>query len=253
MHVGSWRDRTRIRLYEPLYDCPQFHVLPNDPHAIRWSHRHVSHDLFDISWRLLSGRGTPKRPTSDPTSPNQLRCETVSGDIRVSIRPYAEGDLWILKRTLGDPSQMTYLDGPESEEKILNRDRKYLAMSADPHAGCSFTVLAGPDNAPAGNIGYWESEWKGQKGWEMGWLVLPEFQGRGIGTAAARLVIQLVTELRSRNFILAFPSVDNQASNAICRKVGFTLTEEVRDEYPPGSGHFQQANVWKLALPVTRD
>jgi len=34
-------------------------------------------------------------------------------------------------------------------------------MSADPHAGCQFTILAGPFNAPAGNVGYWESEWKG--------------------------------------------------------------------------------------------
>src|SRR5712692_5727101 len=174
----------------------------------------------------------------------------MSSDMRVSIRPYGEGDLWLLERTLGDSSQMRNLNGPESEEKIQKRHNKFLAMSADPHTGCQFTVLAGSDNATAGNVGYWESEWKGQKGWEMGWFVLPEFQGRGIATAATRLVIESLSKLKSRKFVFAFPSVDNHPSNAICRNLGFTLTEEVSNEYPPGSGRLLDVNVWVLALPA---
>jgi RimJ/RimL family protein N-acetyltransferase len=173
----------------------------------------------------------------------------MSGDVEVSVRPYAEGDLWLLERTLGDPSQMVHLNGPESMEQIRKRHRKFLAMSADPHAGCQFTVLAGPVHSPAGNVAYWESEWKGQTGWEMGWFVLPEFQGRGVATAATRLIIDLVTKLPSHKFVLAFPSVDNHPSNAICRKLGFTLTERVSSEYPPGSKRSLQVNVWKLTLP----
>jgi len=38
----------------------------------------------------------------------------MNGDVDVSVRPYAEGDLWLLERTLGDPSQMVHLNGPES-------------------------------------------------------------------------------------------------------------------------------------------
>jgi len=90
-------------------------------------------------------------------------------------------------------------------------------MSADPHAGCQFTILAGPLHAPAGNVGYWESEWKGEIGWEMGWFVLPEFQGRGVATAATRLVIDQITRLESHKFISAFPSVKNHPSNASVR------------------------------------
>jgi RimJ/RimL family protein N-acetyltransferase len=171
-------------------------------------------------------------------------------EIRVSIRPYGEGDLWLLERTLGDPSQMTNLNGPESEEKIQRRHKKFLAMSADPQTGCQFTVLAGSDNAPAGNVGYWESEWKGQKGWEMGWFVLPEFQGRGIATAATRLVVESLSKLKSHKFVFAFPSADNHPSNAICRNLGFALTEEVSNEYPPGSGRSLRVNIWTLALPA---
>ncbi|MHB8566796.1 MAG: GNAT family N-acetyltransferase [Nitrososphaerales archaeon] len=172
----------------------------------------------------------------------------MSSNIRVSIRAYAEGDLWILEGTLGNPEQMIYLNGPESEEKLQKRHKSFLAMSADQHAGCMLTILAGSDNPPAGTVGYWESEWKGQKGWEMGWFILPEFQRRGIATAATRSVIELLTNLQRHKFVFAFPSVDNHPSNAICRKLGFTLTEEATAEYPSGSGLLLHTNIWKLAL-----
>ena len=173
----------------------------------------------------------------------------MNADIDVSIRPYAEGDLWLLERTLGNPSQMVHLNGPESMEHIRKRHNKFLAMSADPHAGCQFTILAGSLNSPAGNVGYWESEWKGKTGWEMGWFVLPEFQGRGIATAGTRLVIDLTTKLDSHKFVFAFPSVENHQSNAICKKLGFILTDQVSSEYPPGSKRLLRCNIWILTLP----
>jgi len=174
----------------------------------------------------------------------------MTSDIQVSIRPYGEGDLWVLEKTLGEPSQMVHLNGPESEEKIQKRHKRFLAMSADSHAGCQFTILAGPENSPAGSVGYWESEWKGQKGWEMGWFVLPEFQRRGVATAAVRLVLESLSKHGSHKTVFAFPSVDNHPSTAICRKLGFALKEEVSDEYPPGSGRLLHVGVWMLSLPA---
>jgi RimJ/RimL family protein N-acetyltransferase len=47
-------------------------------------------------------------------------------------------------------------------------------------------------------------------------------------------------------FLHAFPSVGNAPSNAICRKLGFTLLEECEFEYPPGT--FMQCNDWCLDL-----
>ena len=173
----------------------------------------------------------------------------MKGYMDVSIRPYAEGDLWLLEKTLGNPDQMVHLNGPESTEHIQKRHKKFLAMSADPHAGCQFTILVGPLHAPAGNVGYWESAWKDKSGWEMGWFVLPEFQGRGIATAATKQVIDLITKLGSHGFVFAFPSVENNRSNAICRKLGFILTEQASSEYPPGSKLVLRCNIWMLTLP----
>jgi RimJ/RimL family protein N-acetyltransferase len=166
---------------------------------------------------------------------------------KVSIRPYAEGDLWVLERTLGDASQMVHLNGPEGPEALRRRHEKFLALSSDPSAGCMFTITVGPENTPAGSVGYWETEWEGQKGWETGWFVLPELQGRGIATAATRLLIDHVARL-SRRFLFAYPSVDNGQSNAVCRKLGFSLIRETDLEYPPRSGKRLRVNVWRLDL-----
>src|ERR1700730_11096238 len=137
----------------------------------------------------------------------------------VSIRPSAQGDRWVLERTLGDPNQMVHLNGPESPEALRKRHEKFLALSSDPSSGCMFTITIGSENAPAGSVGYWETEWDGQKGWETGWFVLPEFQGKGIATTATRMLMDHVAKL-SRRFLFAYPSVNNGPSNAICRKLG---------------------------------
>jgi RimJ/RimL family protein N-acetyltransferase len=169
----------------------------------------------------------------------------------VSIRPYAEGDMWVLERTLGDPSQMVHLNGAESPGMLRKRHEKFLALSSDPSAGCMFTITIGSENAPAGSVGYWETEWDGQEGWETGWFVLPEFQGKGIATTATRMLMDHVAKL-SRRFLFAYPSVNNGPSNSICRKLGFTLVEETESEYPPKSGRRLRVNVWRLDLEPLR-
>jgi RimJ/RimL family protein N-acetyltransferase len=46
----------------------------------------------------------------------------------------------------------------------------------------------------------------------------------------------------------AFPSVENVASNALCRKLGFTLLGDAEFEYPAGSGISMRCNDWRLDL-----
>ena len=77
----------------------------------------------------------------------------------------------------------------------------------------------------------------------------------GIGTAAAQPYpsrpVTLIDQARSQQrhrFMHAFPSVENTASNAICRKLGFSLIEVCQFEYPHGSGNFMQCNDWRLDL-----
>lgn len=163
--------------------------------------------------------------------------------LHVDIRPWADGDLRLLERLLGDPAMMTYLGGPESPAKIRERHARYCRPS-DPAR--VFAVVVGSERQAVGWVGYWEKEVRGQRGWETGWSVLPEFQGQGIGARATALVLERARAEGRYQFIHAFPSVENGPSNAICRKLGFTLQEEGDFEYPPG--HMMRCNDWRLDL-----
>jgi RimJ/RimL family protein N-acetyltransferase len=175
----------------------------------------------------------------------------VSGKSRtdVDLRPWSDGDLPLLERLMGDPAMTEHLGGPEATAKIRERHERYLRLG-DSGKGRMFVIVVGPQRLAAGSVGYWEKEWRGQRVWEIGWSVLPDFQGQGVATRATAAAVERARAEGPHRFIHAFPSVDNGPSNAICRKVGFTLQAEDAFEYPPGSGHVMRCNDWRLDLPA---
>jgi RimJ/RimL family protein N-acetyltransferase len=76
--------------------------------------------------------------------------------------------------------------------------------------------------------------------------VLSGFQGRGIATAATRQALALAKAEQNHRYVHAFPSVDNAPSNAVCRRLGFTLLEECEVEYPPGRP--MRINDWRFEM-----
>jgi RimJ/RimL family protein N-acetyltransferase len=163
----------------------------------------------------------------------------------VDIRPWSEKDLPLLMRLRGDPAMNLHLGGPESPEKIRERQERYFKSSLT-GINPMFVIVIGPEKTPAGSIGFWENDWHGEKIWETGWSVLPEFQGQGVAYRATRIVVERARATGSHRFLHAFPSVNNAPSNAICRKAGLTLLGEVDFEFPPG--HIMRCNDWSLDL-----
>lgn len=163
----------------------------------------------------------------------------------VRLEPWSAGDLTLLERLLGDPAMMTHLGGPETSEQILRRHERYIRLS-DSGTDHMFKIVWEPSGDGVGSVGYWRKVWREQQIYEMGWLVLPEYQGQGIATKAAAAVIAEARLEPKYRFMHAFPSVSNGASNAICRKLGFTLIEECQVEYP--AGRSMRVNDWRLDL-----
>jgi RimJ/RimL family protein N-acetyltransferase len=150
----------------------------------------------------------------------------------VHIERWSEGDLALLTALNGDPEQMRHVGGAESAEKIADRQRRY---AADPH---QFRIVDG--GTAAGWVGFWEREWRGEQVHEIGWSVLPAFQGRGLASAATALAL----EHAAGRPVHAFPGVDNAPSNGVCRKLGFALVEaDMAFEYPPGT--IMVCNDWR--------
>jgi RimJ/RimL family protein N-acetyltransferase len=168
---------------------------------------------------------------------------TVQQAVRnVRLEPWGEGDLRLLERA-NAPEMTAYLGGPETEEKVLSRHRKYVEND---FPGQMFVVVLA-DGERVGSIGFWEHEQPdGSTVWETGWGVLPEFQGRGVATAAVAEVIEVAAAARSHPTLHAYPRVDNPASNALCRTAGFTLRAEIDLEYPKGNPI--RSNDWYVDL-----
>jgi RimJ/RimL family protein N-acetyltransferase len=109
-----------------------------------------------------------------------------------------------------------------------------------------FKIVDVASGAGVGSVGFWMKEWRDQEVYEVGWMVAPEFQGRGIALAATAQAIELAKRASMHRFMHAFPNVDNGPSNAICRKLGFELIEACEFEFP--KGHSMTCNDWRLDL-----
>ncbi|SOB84786.1 GNAT family N-acetyltransferase [Streptomyces sp. 1331.2] len=193
---------------------------------------------------------------------------------QVRIEPWTDGDLALLRRV--NTSEMKkHVGGPETEEQLLVRHRRYLDFVPS-GLGCMYRIVLLPEGGPAsggtatgraatggtatgepvggepvggeavGTVGYGTRTWEGESVHEMGWNVLPGFQGRGIAVAATRAAVAAARREAAHRYLHAFPSVDNPASNAVCAKAGFTLLGETDFEFPPG--RFMRSHNWRVDL-----
>jgi RimJ/RimL family protein N-acetyltransferase len=156
----------------------------------------------------------------------------------VGLQAWGAGDLPLLRALLGDPAMMEHLGGPESPEKIAERHARY---TGDP-AMLKIVV----DGADAGWVGFWERDWQGERVYEIGWSVLPAFQGRGVASEATRQALDAARAGDGPRAVHAFPPPANHASTAICRKAGFVFLGEVEFEYPKGV--FATTHDWRFDL-----
>jgi RimJ/RimL family protein N-acetyltransferase len=159
----------------------------------------------------------------------------------IRIVPWSKGDGALLQQLLGDPAMMEHVGGPETPEKIAERQSRYEQPDSK-----QFKIVDEATGQGVGWVGYWERAWQNNEVFEIGWSVLPAFQGRGIAGSATLRAVEIARLDRTRRFLHAYPSVDNAPSNAVCRKVGFTLLGQHEFEYP--KGHFMQCNDWRLDL-----
>ena len=161
--------------------------------------------------------------------------------MNVTLHPWSDQDLPVLHR--GNTPEMTaHLGGPESEEEVRHRHERYLRLS---HTGEARMFRIDVDGRPAGGIGWWQTDHDGTPAYEAGWNVFPEWQGRGVAGAALREVTRRVAAEGDRGLLVAYPGVDNVASNRLCRRAGF---EHIRTGTTPWRGGELRFNAWALDI-----
>jgi RimJ/RimL family protein N-acetyltransferase len=151
-------------------------------------------------------------------------------------------DVELRLRTETDPVMMAELGGPRPPEAIERAHAKSLELAAE---GRCWPLKVIPDGAAsaAATVIVFESSHENETIYEIGWMILPEFQNRGIVSAAVRAVLQKARAERKFERIHAFPTVPNGPSNRVCEKNGFVNLGEC--DYGFG-GHILRCNHWRI-------
>ncbi len=154
------------------------------------------------------------------------------------------GDVELRVRMETDPVMMAELGGPRPPEVIEKAHTKSLLMAAE---GRCWPLKVVPDGSTsaAGTIDVFESSHGGETIYEMGWMILPEVQNRGIASQAVRTVLDRARTERKFGQIHAFPPVTNGSSNRICERNGFANLGPCDIEF---AGRTLRCNHWRIDL-----
>jgi RimJ/RimL family protein N-acetyltransferase len=143
------------------------------------------------------------------------------------LRDVEPGDVDAYVRMRCDPAMMTELGGPLPRAGIEAKVRQDVESVA---AGTAWIKMIVADEAAAdpvaGSVVLWAHDEGGEPISEVGWMVLPEFQGRGLGKLAVRALLELARDDERWGLVHAFPGTSNAPSNGICRSLGFKLAGE---------------------------
>ena len=161
------------------------------------------------------------------------------------LRDVELGDLSAYVRMRCDPVMMAELGGPlprEGVEEKVARDAQQAA------AGDAWIKMIVPGGAApevvAGSLALWShDERDGEPVTEIGWMVLPEFQGRGLAKRAVRMLLDLAHDDGRWGLVHAFPATTNGPSNGICRSLGFRFAGEQDVTF---AGRVLRSNHWVI-------
>jgi RimJ/RimL family protein N-acetyltransferase len=157
-------------------------------------------------------------------------------------------DLPLYESLYGDPSMMKHLGGAWPKERIRGKLRENLEVVGAGTAWVFKVIPGGDSTRPAGSVCIWEHVWRGEPIREIGWMILPAFQGRGLATRAVRAILDKARAESRWDTVRAFPATANAPSNAVCRKAGFNFIEECELEW---GGRVLRCNHWLLDLRST--
>jgi RimJ/RimL family protein N-acetyltransferase len=162
----------------------------------------------------------------------------------MKLRNVEPGDLELYYRLRCDPVMMADLGGPLPRQGMVEKVQLDVSRTAADECWV-LTILADDDPASvAGGISLWKYDDDEElAGSEIGWMVLPEYQGRGLAKAATQAVLERARADGRWGMIHATPAVSNGPSNGICRSLGFTLVGEIDVDL---AGRVLHCNHWQI-------
>ena len=144
---------------------------------------------------------------------------------RLVIRPFTPGDQADAVRFFTDPDFMAWsTTGPLNPENARERLR-YLVDLFHERGFSKLALVEKAGGALVGYCGFGYERVEGQMSPELGYRLMPQWQGRGFATEAARAVVtDAFARLRMAS-ILALVMEENRPSRGVLEKLGMTFQQ----------------------------
>ncbi|MEU0615384.1 GNAT family N-acetyltransferase [Streptomyces albogriseolus] len=162
----------------------------------------------------------------------------------MQLRDVVPDDVDAYVRMRCDPVMTADLGGPLPREGMADKVRR---DARDAAADVAWIKMIVPDPAApdvvAGTVTLWAHDAEDGRVSEIGWMILPEFQGRGLGKRATRALLERARDEDRWGVVHAFPATGNGASNGICRSLGFRFVAEREVTF---AGRVLRSNHWAI-------
>ncbi|MGO4453505.1 GNAT family N-acetyltransferase [Arthrobacter sp. RAF14] len=143
---------------------------------------------------------------------------------RLRFREMAREDLDAMARLLGDPVVMEYYPRPKTRSEALDWIEWNLRNYRE--HGYGLWVVESDDGTFLGDCGLTWQRVNGLPRLEVGYHVLPEFQGRGLATEAALACRDFARDVLGNPELVAIIHPENLASLRVAEKLGMVQGDD---------------------------
>ena len=209
-------------------------LRPAGPHAGRRRPRRRR-----LQGRLVQGSGR-QHPAHQRPLTTATRRQGQWQDAGMKLRDVGPDDLALWERLRCDPVMNTELGGPQPREEIPGQARGGCRRGEHRH----LVDRRGRIRRRRGHgLGVHMESRRRRAVQRVGWGVLPEFQGQGVGKHSVAALLERARADGRWGTIHAFPAITNAPSNGICRSLGFTLIGQEAFEFRGTTLH---CNHWQI-------
>jgi RimJ/RimL family protein N-acetyltransferase len=159
---------------------------------------------------------------------------------RLTMRPQSEKDAEALYEAYGDEGVMTYWSSPHHTS--VQQTREYLQARDMPSEWRGWVMVAKHGGAIVGTLATHDTR---PRVAEIGYLVLRRYWGAGYAREGVARLIDLLFGEENYRRIVADTDPDNDASNGLLQRLGFTCEARLRAEWETHIG-IRDSYIWGM-------
>lgn len=157
------------------------------------------------------------------TTPSVRAADELESE-RLRFRQFRESDFPTYEEWCGRAEIMRYLGGKTFDRVQAFRHFAYLRGHWEFLGYGYYAVEEKSTGALIGRCGY--TNQPGWPGFELGWTIVPEYQGRGYATEAARMLLLYAFDALDQPRVISLIHPDNAPSRRVAEKLGQRIEGE---------------------------